>query len=50
MFSSFTGPLLLEYNSMRQDAPEALFAFLMMKKDFSLNDTMKLSNDLKELV
>lgn len=47
-FSAFTGPLLMEYNAMRQEAPEAFFAYLM-KKDILLPDALAISCALKNL-
>lgn len=41
---------VVQYNLMRQDALEAFFVFLMMKKDFSLTDSMNRSKAVKELV
>ena len=38
----------MEYSCMRQEAPEAFFAYLL-KKDFSLADALAVSKALKEL-
>ena len=48
-FAEFDGAALLEYQSMRLDAPEAFFADLQ-QDGLSRKDRMKLSRALKDLV
>ncbi len=48
-FSTFDGATLLEYRSMRQEAPEAFFADLA-KDGISRTDRLRLSRALKDLV
>jgi len=47
-FTLVTGPLLVEYNAMSLNAPEALFAYCI-KKDIDLPDALAISKALKEL-
>jgi len=48
-FAEFDGTTLLEYQSMRVDAPEAFFADLQ-RDGLRRNDRLKLSRALKDLV
>ena len=48
-FAEFDGATLLEYQSMRVDAPEAFFADLQ-RDGLSRSDRLKLSRALKDLV
>jgi hypothetical protein len=47
-FSTFDGATLLEYQAMRQDAPEAFFADLA-QDNVSRTDRLKLSRALRDL-
>jgi len=48
-FSGFDGSTLLEYQSMRLEAPEAFFNDLH-RDGLSLRDRLKLSRALKDLI
>jgi len=48
-FADFDGAILLEYQSMRIDAPESFFADLQ-QDGLSRKDRLKLSRALKDLV